>query len=69
VLWIFSVLKNPSPSAGFEPTNFGSNGNHAKHYTTDEDKGDVMWHSSPFPHITEASTHKVMFSMETNWKI
>jgi hypothetical protein len=25
---IFIDLKNPSPSAGFEPANLGSNGNH-----------------------------------------
>jgi hypothetical protein len=29
------VLKNPSSSALFEPANLGSNGKHAKHYTTE----------------------------------
>jgi hypothetical protein len=31
VLRIFNALKNPSPSAGFEPVNLGSNGKHANH--------------------------------------
>jgi hypothetical protein len=31
VVWIFITLKNPSPSAGFEPANLGSNGKHANH--------------------------------------
>jgi hypothetical protein len=31
MLWIFIALKNPSPSAGFEPVNHGSNGKHASH--------------------------------------
>jgi hypothetical protein len=34
VLQILITLKNPSPSAGFEPSNLGSNGKHDKHYTT-----------------------------------
>jgi hypothetical protein len=33
VLLIFIALKNPSPSAGFEPANLESNGKHANHYT------------------------------------
>jgi hypothetical protein len=37
VLQTFIALKNPSPSAGFEPTNLGSNGKHANHYTTEDD--------------------------------
>jgi hypothetical protein len=34
VLWIFIALKNPSPLPGFEPTDFGSSGQHTNHYTT-----------------------------------
>jgi hypothetical protein len=34
VLRIFIALKNPSPSAGFEHTNAGSNGKHANQCTT-----------------------------------
>jgi hypothetical protein len=34
-LRIFITLKNPSSSAGFEPTNRGSNGKHDDHYTTE----------------------------------
>jgi hypothetical protein len=37
VLRIFIALKNPSPSAGFEPTDLGANGKHANHYTTEDD--------------------------------
>jgi hypothetical protein len=40
VLQIFITLKNPSHSAGFEPTNLGSNGKHNNHYTTENDKYD-----------------------------
>jgi hypothetical protein len=36
-LRIFIVLKNPSLSAGFEPTNLGFNGKHDDHYTTEND--------------------------------
>jgi hypothetical protein len=31
VLRIFGALKNTSPSAGFEPSNLGSNGKHANY--------------------------------------
>jgi hypothetical protein len=31
VIRIFIAIKNPSLSAGFEPTNLGSNGKHANH--------------------------------------
>jgi hypothetical protein len=31
------VPKSPSPSAGSQPANLGSNGKHAKHYTTDDE--------------------------------
>jgi hypothetical protein len=34
---IFIALKNPSSSAGYEPTNLGSKDKHAKHYTTEDD--------------------------------
>jgi hypothetical protein len=34
VLRIFIALKNPSPWPGFEPTTFGSSGQHINHYTT-----------------------------------
>jgi hypothetical protein len=34
VLRIFIALKNPSQWSGFEPTTFGSSGQHANHYTT-----------------------------------
>jgi hypothetical protein len=34
---IVIALKNPSPSAGFEPANLGFTGKHAKHYTTEDD--------------------------------
>jgi hypothetical protein len=37
VLQIFISLKNPSSSAGFEPTNLESNGKHANHYSTEDD--------------------------------
>jgi hypothetical protein len=37
VLRVFIVLKNPSPSAGFEPANLGSRSRNAKHYTTEDD--------------------------------
>jgi hypothetical protein len=33
----FVALKNPSLSAKFEPSNYGSNGKHANHYTTEDD--------------------------------
>jgi hypothetical protein len=36
VLQIFIALKNPSPSAGYENANLGSNEKHANHYTTEE---------------------------------
>jgi hypothetical protein len=32
---IFNAIENPSASAGFEPENFGSNGKHANHLTTE----------------------------------
>jgi hypothetical protein len=35
VLWIFTAVKNPSPSAEFEPANLGYNGKHANHYATE----------------------------------
>jgi hypothetical protein len=41
VLRISIALKNPSPSAGFEPTNLGCNGKHANHYTTDDNNYEV----------------------------
>jgi hypothetical protein len=34
----FMALKNPSPSAGFEPANLESNFKHANHLTTEDDK-------------------------------
>jgi hypothetical protein len=37
MLWIFITVKNPSTSAGFKPTNLGTNGKHANHYTTEND--------------------------------
>jgi hypothetical protein len=37
LLWIFIALKNPSPCDRFVPANLGSNGKHAKHYTTKDD--------------------------------
>jgi hypothetical protein len=37
VLRIFIALKNPSPSAGFEPANLESNIKHANHYATEDD--------------------------------
>jgi hypothetical protein len=37
VLRIFIALKNPTPTAGFEPANLWSNSKHAKHYTTKDD--------------------------------
>jgi hypothetical protein len=39
MLWIFITLKNPLPSAGFEPANLGSNGKHGNHQTTE---GDIL---------------------------
>jgi hypothetical protein len=36
VLCIFIALKNPSSSVGFEPANFGSNGKHDNHHTTED---------------------------------
>jgi hypothetical protein len=39
VLRIFIAIKNPSPSAGFEPANVVFNGKHVSHYlTTADDK-------------------------------
>jgi hypothetical protein len=38
VLRIFIVLKNLSPSAGFEHAILGSNGKHANLYTTEDDQ-------------------------------
>jgi hypothetical protein len=35
----FLSLKNPSSSAGIEPANLRSNGIHASHYTTEDDRG------------------------------
>jgi hypothetical protein len=37
----FIALKNLSLSAGFEPTNLGSNGKYDNHYTTENDKPTV----------------------------
>jgi hypothetical protein len=37
-LRIFIALKNPSLSDGIEPANIGSNGKHASHYNTEDDK-------------------------------
>jgi hypothetical protein len=37
VLRIFITLKNPSSSAGMEPSNLGSSGKQANHYTTEDD--------------------------------
>jgi hypothetical protein len=39
MLQIFIKLKNPSPLAGFEPMNLGSNGKHANHYATEDNWG------------------------------
>jgi hypothetical protein len=36
-LRIFIGFKNPSPSAGFEPANIGSNCKHANNYTAEGD--------------------------------
>jgi hypothetical protein len=33
---IFIAIKNPSPSAVFEPANLGSNDKHANHYTAED---------------------------------
>jgi hypothetical protein len=35
VLRIFIALENPSPWPGFEPSTFGSSGQHTNHYTTE----------------------------------
>jgi hypothetical protein len=43
VLRIFIALKNPSPWPGFEPTTFGSNGQHTNHYTTKVTHCVVYW--------------------------
>jgi hypothetical protein len=45
VLWTFSMLKNPLISAGFEPANFGYNGKHDNHYTTENDSDDTYFSS------------------------
>jgi hypothetical protein len=37
VLWIFIALKNPSFSAGFEPTNLRFHGKQDNHSTTEAD--------------------------------
>jgi hypothetical protein len=37
MLQIFIALKNPLPSAGFEPMSLGSIGKHTSHYTTEDD--------------------------------
>jgi hypothetical protein len=37
VLRIFIALKNPSPSAGFEPASVAPNGKHVNHYTIEDD--------------------------------
>jgi hypothetical protein len=36
LLQIFITLTNLLSSAGFEPTNLGSSGNHANHYATED---------------------------------
>jgi hypothetical protein len=41
VLTIFIALKNPSPSAGFEPANVGSSRKHANNYTTEDDNARI----------------------------
>jgi hypothetical protein len=41
----FIDLKNPSPSAGFEPTNLWSNGKQANHKTTDDDSTEILHRS------------------------
>jgi hypothetical protein len=46
VLRVFIVLKNPSPSAGFEPANLGSRSKHANHYTTDDDYDTLLQSSA-----------------------
>jgi hypothetical protein len=55
---IFVALRNPSPSAGFEPANLGSDGKHANHYTT-EDNAEVrpMCHQKNEKMITAFSRH------------
>jgi hypothetical protein len=37
MLRIVIALKNPSPSAGVEPANLGSNGNHDNQHITEAD--------------------------------
>jgi hypothetical protein len=37
VLRIFIVLKNPSPLAGFEPSNLVFSAMHANHYAAEDD--------------------------------
>jgi hypothetical protein len=37
LLWVLIALKYPSPSAGFEAANLGSNTKHANHSTTEDD--------------------------------
>jgi hypothetical protein len=42
VLRLYIALKNPSPSAGFEPANLESNIKHANHCTTKDDEREGM---------------------------
>jgi hypothetical protein len=40
---ILSLLKNPSPSAGYETMNLGFNGKHANPYNTEDDGNVYQW--------------------------
>ena len=44
VLRIFFALKNPTASAGFEPANLGTKGQHANPYTTEASLVSVQSH-------------------------
>jgi hypothetical protein len=59
VLRIKIALKNPSPSAGFEPWNLESNGKHDNYYTTEDDHRPIVSGCSVI-RISEARTATVV---------
>jgi hypothetical protein len=52
VLQIFIALKNPLSSAGFEPTNLGSDGAHANHYATGGANTCSNYHGFILPYLS-----------------
>ena len=71
ILWIFTLWKNPSSPAGFEPANLGSSGEYDNHGTTGVDAQVesctrfIMNMTTPTSHSTDVDTLIMINSLQS----